>query len=84
MNDLFNVSEFIFTILYVDDTYVLMNGKHLDNLVNRMQKLLNLLYTWLQPNELSLNGQKRITSYFIKLGLNSRVIPLIYLWVVLY
>ena len=38
MNDLFNVSEFLFTILYADDTCVLMNGKHLEDLVNRMQK----------------------------------------------
>ena len=44
MNDLFNVSEFLFTILYADDTCVLMNGKHLEDLVNRMQKELNLLY----------------------------------------
>ena len=62
MNDLFNVSEFLFTILYADDTCVLMNGKHLEDLVNRMQKELNLLYTWLQANKLSLNGQK---TYYI-------------------
>ena len=62
MNDLFSVSEFIFTILYADDTCVLMNGKHLEDLVTRMQKELNLLYTWLQANKLSLNGQK---TYYI-------------------
>ena len=38
MNDLFNVSEFLFTIFYADDTCVLMNGKHLEDLVTRMQK----------------------------------------------
>ena len=38
MNNLFNVSEFLFTILYADDTCVLMNGKHLEDLVTRMQK----------------------------------------------
>ena len=57
-------------ILYADDTCVLMNGKHLEDLVTRMQKELNLLYTWLQANKLSLNGQKRTTSYFIELELN--------------
>ena len=57
MNDLFSVSEFLFTILYADDTCVLMNGKHLEDLVTHMQKELNLLYTWLQANKLSLNGQ---------------------------
>ena len=58
MNGLFSVSEFLFTILYADDTCVLMNGKHLEGLITRMQKELNLLYIWLQANKLSLNGQK--------------------------
>ena len=31
MNDLYNVSKFLFTILYADDTCVLLNGKHLDD-----------------------------------------------------
>ena len=62
MNDLFNVSEYLFTILYADDTCVLMNGKHLEDLVTRMQKELNLLYTWLQSYKLSLNRQQ---TYYI-------------------
>ena len=62
MNGIFNVSEFLFTILYADDTCVLMNGKHLENLVTRIQKELNLLYTWLQANKRSLNRQK---TYYI-------------------
>ena len=62
MNDIFSVSEFLFTILYADDTCVLMNGKQLEDLVTRMQKELNLLHTWLQANKLSLNGQK---TYYI-------------------
>ena len=40
-----------------------MNGKYLDDLVTRMQKELNVLFTWLQANKLSLNGQK--THYII-------------------
>ena len=43
MNDLFSVSEFLFTILYADDTCVLMNGKHLEDLITRMQKELNFI-----------------------------------------
>ena len=62
MNDIFNVSEFLFNILYADDTCVLMNSKHLEDLVTRMQKQLNLLYTWLQVNKLSLFRQK---TYYI-------------------
>ena len=36
INDLFNVSELFFYVLYVDGTCVLMNGKHLEDLVIRM------------------------------------------------
>ena len=39
-----------------------MNGNQLEDLVTCMQKELNLLYTWLQANKLSLNGQK---TYYI-------------------
>ena len=62
MNDLFSISEFLVTRLYAYDTCVLMNGKHLEDLITRMQKELNLLYIWLQANKLSLNGQK---TYYI-------------------
>ena len=54
--------NFYFFILYADDTCVLMNGKHLEDLITRMQKELNLLSIWLQANKLSLNGQK---TYYI-------------------
>ena len=62
MNDLYNVSKFLFSILYADDTCVLLNGKHLDELIVLINKELNLLFTWLQANKLSLNGQK---TYYI-------------------
>ena len=38
------------------------NGKHLEDLITRMQKELNLLYIWLQANKLLLNVQK---TYYI-------------------
>ena len=62
MNDLYNVSKFIFSILYADDTCVLLNGKHLDELIVLINKELKLLFTWQQANKLSLNGQK---TYYI-------------------
>ena len=62
MNDLYNVSKFIFSILYADDTCVLLNGKHLDELIVHINKELNLLFIWVQANKLSLNGQK---TYYI-------------------
>ena len=33
INDLYNVSEFLITILYADDACVLLNVKHLDDLI---------------------------------------------------
>ena len=48
MNDLYNVSEFLFTILYADDTCVLLHGKNLNDLIISINKELGLLFTWLQ------------------------------------
>ena len=60
INDLYNVSKL--SILYADDTCVLLNGKHLDVLIVLINKELNLLFTWLQANKLAINGQK---TYYI-------------------
>ena len=62
MNDIGNVSEFLYTILYADDTCVLLNGKYYINLVNFYNSELDKLSTWLSANKLSLNVQK---TYFI-------------------
>ena len=63
MNDLFNVSNFLFTILYADDTCVVLGGKSLETLITLMNQELHLLYIWLQSNKLTLNFQK--TYYMI-------------------
>ena len=63
MNDLFNVSNFLFTILYADNTCVVLGGKSLENLITLMNQELHLLYIWLQSNKLTLNLQK--TYYMI-------------------
>ena len=62
MNDIFNVSNYIFTILYADDTCVALDGKSLENLITLMNQDLHLLYIWLQSNKLTLNVQK---TYYI-------------------
>ena len=36
MNDICNVSKFLYTIVYADDTCVLLNGKDLNNLIQSM------------------------------------------------
>ena len=45
MNDICNVSKFLYTILYADDTCVLLNGKDLNNLIQSMNTELELLST---------------------------------------
>ena len=55
MNVICNVSKFLYTILYADDTCVLLNGKNTE---------LDLLSTWLKSNKLSLNTHKTFFQLF--------------------
>ena len=64
MNDICNVSKFLYTILYADDTCVLLNGKYLNNLIQSMNTELDLLSTWLTSNKLSLNTHKTFFQLF--------------------
>ena len=66
MNDLFNVSNFLFTILYADDTCVVLGEKSLETLITLMHQELHLLYIWLQSNKLTLNFQKTYYMIFHK------------------
>ena len=63
MNDIGNVSDFIYAILYADDTSVLLNGKDYITLVKLLILELDKLSMWLKANKLSLNVQK--TYYMI-------------------
>ena len=63
MNDIFNLSNFLFTILYAGDTCLVLGGKALENLITLMNQELHLLYIWLQSNKLALNIKK--TYYMI-------------------
>ena len=64
MNDICNVSKFLYTILYADDTCVLLNGKDLNNLIQSMNTELDLLSTWLKSNKLFLNTHKTFFQLF--------------------
>ena len=64
MNDICNVSKFLYMILYADDTCVLLNGKDLNNLIQSMNTELDLLSTWLKSNKLSLNTHKTFFQLF--------------------
>ena len=62
MNDIGNVSEFLYTILYADDTCVLLNGKDYLSLIASLNSELDKLSIWLCASKLSRNVQK---TYFM-------------------
>ena len=47
LNDIGNVSDFLYTILYADDTSVLLNGKCYTDLVALLNSELEKLSLWL-------------------------------------
>ena len=62
-NDICNVSDLLYTILYADDTSVLLNGKNINKLMDIINNELQKLYIWLRSNKLTLNIAK--TYYMI-------------------
>ena len=58
MNDIGNISDFLYTILYADDTSVLLNGNNYSNLIKLLNSELEKLSIWLKSNKLTLNVQK--------------------------
>ena len=62
MNDICNVSELLCTIMYADDTSIIMSGNDLKSLIQSVNSELCLLNTWLKANKLSLNVNK---TYYI-------------------
>ena len=64
MTDICNVSKFLYTILYSDDTCVLLNGKELNNLIQPMNTELDLLSSWLKSIKLSLDTHKTFFQLF--------------------
>ena len=62
MNDIENESDFLYTILYADDTSVLLNGKRHTDLIALLNSEFEKLSLWLRCNKLSLNVQKNCIS----------------------
>ena len=79
MNDICNVSELLFTVLYADDTCVVINVKDMLSLITILNHELHMLSTWLKANKLSLNTDK--TYYMIihraRIKLPDTVYPII-------
>ena len=62
MNDIGNSSDFLYTILYADDTSVLLNVKNYAHLIGLLSTELEKVSIWLKANKLSLNVKK---SYYM-------------------
>ena len=59
MNDICNVSELLFTILYADGTCVLLSGKDLAKLITLINAELKSLSAYFRFNKLTVNTQKK-------------------------
>ena len=59
MNDICNVSDLMFVIMYADDTCFLMNGTDLHKLIKQLNVELDSLCTWFKSNKISLNTKKK-------------------------
>ena len=71
MNAIGNVSEFLYTILYADDTCILLNGKDYLNLITFFNVKLGKLSIRLRANILSVNVQK--THYMVFHGAKIKI-----------
>ena len=67
----FSVSKLLFTLLYADDTCVMLNGKDLNDLIAVLNVELISLCDWLKSNKLSLNTQKTFFMVFHRARLKS-------------
>ena len=63
INDLPNVSNIIFSIIFADDTNFFIAGKNIDDLIDIMNTELGKIINWVNANKLSLNAKK--TKYVI-------------------
>ena len=61
INDLANVSDKLFSLLFADDSNMFLTGKDVDSLIESMNFEMTKVVKWLQINKLSLN-LKKLTS----------------------
>lgn len=58
VNDLADVSEELFSLLFADDSNIFLSGTNIDSLIESMNKEMLKVVKWLQINKLSLNLKK--------------------------
>ena len=64
VNDICNILNFLFNIMYADDSSVLLSGDDLKYLTYLLNKGLELIFIWLKSNKLSLNTQNTFYMLF--------------------
>ena len=64
VNDISEVSNKIFPILFADDTTILMEGNSIHNVIASLNIELHKLNVWLKANKLSINVAK--THFMVK------------------
>ena len=69
-NIIFNISELLFTVLYADDTCVLLGGKYIESLITCLNNELKNIFTGLKANKLSLNVKKKHYNIFHRARIN--------------
>ena len=57
INDICNVSDLMFAIMFVDDTCFLINGTDMNKLIKQLNVESESLCIWFKSNKLSLNTQ---------------------------
>ena len=63
INDLAGVPEKLFTILFADDTTILIEGTQVNSMITSLNSELAKLTDWLKANKLSINVSK--THYMV-------------------
>ena len=64
MNDICNISDLMFAIMYADDTCFLINGTDMNTPIKQLNFELESLCIWFKSNKLSLNTQKTFYMVF--------------------
>ena len=72
INDLANVSEQFYCILFADDTNIMFSHKKIDSLYELVNREMQKVSTWFKTNKLSLNYKK--TNFIIFHQKNKKIL----------
>ena len=71
VNDIFNISNVLFSVLYADDTCIYLRGSDITALLGLLNVELKLLYEWLNVNKLTLNVDKTFYMIFHRIRIKN-------------